>query len=285
MIHPTAIIDPTAKIDPTAEIGPYAVIGPEVELGPGVWVGPHAVVEYATVGAKCKIHPHAFVGTPPQDLKYKGEKTRAIVGENTVIRECVTLNRGTAATGQTVVGKNCLLMAYVHIAHDCVVGDNVIIANMGTLAGHVELGNEVVIGGAVAIHQFTRIGVGAMLGGGSKVAADVAPFCMTHGDRAVIVGLNVVGLRRRGLSREALSAVKNVYRTVFQSGLGLKEAVARLENATLPPEAKAFVEFVKRPSRGLCRPNPRAADGDAAEPAAASPRSEPGTAASAAANS
>jgi UDP-N-acetylglucosamine acyltransferase len=253
-IHPTAIVDPGAKIAEGVEIGPYAVIGPEVEIGAGSWVGPHAVVEYATIGAGCKIHPHAFVGTPPQDLKYKGEKTRAVIGDRTVIRECVTVNCGTSASGATVVGKNCLIMAYCHVAHDCVLGDNVIMANVATLAGHVEVGNDVVIGGIVAVHQFARIGTGAMLGGGSMIASDVAPFCMTHGNRAWIVGLNVVGLRRRGLSREALSAIKGAYKTAFMSNLTLPDAVKQIEQLPQTPEVSAFLEFLRKPSRGLCRP-------------------------------
>lgn len=253
-VHPTAVVHPSAKLAEGVEVGPYAVIGPEVELGAGTWVGPHAVVEYAAVGRNCKIHPHAFVGTPPQDLKYKGEKTRAVVGDQTVIRECVTLNRGTTASGATVVGKNCLLMAYVHIAHDCRVGDNVIIANNGTLAGHVEVANDVVIGGLVAIHQFTRIGTGAMLGGASMIASDIAPFCMTHGNRAWLVGLNVVGLRRRGLSREAFSAIKDAYKTAFHSNLVLKDAVAQIEKLPQTPEVAAFADFLRKPSRGLARP-------------------------------
>ncbi|MGQ0644210.1 MAG: acyl-ACP--UDP-N-acetylglucosamine O-acyltransferase [Elusimicrobiota bacterium] len=253
-IHPTAIVHPSARIADGVEIGPYAVIGPEVEIAAGVWIGSHAVVEFATIGRDCKIHPHAFVGTPPQDLKYKGEKTRAVLGERTIVRECVTINRGTDASGVTRVGNNCLIMAYCHVAHDCVLGDNVIMANLATLAGHVDVANDVVMGGFVAVHQFTRIGFGAMLGGASKVASDVAPFCMTHGDRAVLVGLNVVGLRRRGLSAEALSAVKSAYKTVFLSGLTLKEALGRMESSSLPPEAKTFVDFCKAPSRGLCRP-------------------------------
>ncbi len=255
-IHPTAVIHPSAELAAGVEIGPYAIIGPEVRIGAGAWVGPHAVLEYATIGPGCKIHPHAFVGTPPQDLKYKGEKTRVEIGARTVVRECVTVNRGTSASGVTRVGENCLLMAYSHVAHDCVLGNNVIIANVGTLAGHVTVGDDVVMGGIVAIHQFVRIGAGAMLGGGSMIASDVAPFCMTHGNRAVIVGLNVVGLRRRGLSREALSALKAAYRTVFLSNLNLQEAMARVGQGPLTPEVKTFLEFLEKPTRGLCRPAP-----------------------------
>ena len=263
-LHPTAVVDPSAQIGKGVTVGPYAVIGPEVELGDGVSVGAHAILEYVTVGKNAKIHPHAFVGTPPQDLKFKGEKTRARVGANTVIRECVTLNRGTSASGWTVVGDNCLLMAYVHVAHDCVVGNNVILANVATLAGHVEVGDDVVVGGLAAFHQFVRVGTGAMIGGGAMVASDVAPFCMAQGDRAQLAGLNAVGLRRRGLSKEAFGAVKNAYKTVFMSGLTLNDAVAKLDQDLSLKEVKLFTDFLRKPSRGLCRPSLGAASSDAA---------------------
>ncbi len=256
-IHPTAVIDPSAVIAEGAQISPYAVIGPETEIKKDVWVGPHAVIEHASIGEGCRIFSGSYVGTPPQDLKFKGEKSRVKVGSNTTIRECVTVNRGTAASGMTIVGDNCLLMAYSHVAHDCILGNNVVMANVATLAGHVEVGDDVVMGGLVAVHQYTRIGIGAMLGGGSMVTLDVAPFCMTHGDRAVIMGLNVVGLRRRGISKDNLSALKDAYKTLFFSGLSLQNAAAHmeLEKDVMPPEARAFLEFIKKPSRGLCRPS------------------------------
>lgn len=259
LIHPTAIVHPSARLGKGVEIGPYAVIGPEVTLGQGTTIGAHAVVEYAAVGEGCKIHPHAFVGTPPQDLKYRGEKTRVRIGDHTTIRECATVNRGTSASGETVVGSHCLLMAYCHVAHDCRIGNNVIMANVATLGGHVHIEDDVVVGGVVAIHQFTRIGFGAMLGGGSMIASDVPPFTMTHGNRAVLVGLNVVGLRRRKLDREALAAIKNAYKTVFLSAFTLEQAIAELEKSPQTAEVKRFLEFLKIPSRGLCRPSQRTA--------------------------
>jgi UDP-N-acetylglucosamine acyltransferase len=264
LIHPTAVVDPSSKLEEGVQVGPYAVIGPDCRIGAGTWIGSHAVLEHVTVGKNVKIHPHAFVGTPPQDLKFKGEPTRAEVGDNTVIRECVTLNRGTSASGKTVVGKNCLLMAYVHVAHDCVVGDNVVMANNATLAGHVEVADNVVMGGMCAVHQFTRIGTGAMVGGASMVAQDVAPFCMTHGNRAWIVGLNVVGLKRSGLPRETITAIKDAYKTFFLSNLTLQEAAAQAEKSPLPREARLFVDFLKASKRGFCRPKAGAAE-DAAE--------------------
>lgn len=253
-IHPTAIIDPTAVLSAGVVVGPYAVIGPETELAEGVSVGAHAILEYATLGKNCRIHPHAFIGTPPQDLKYKGEKTRAILGENTVVRECATINRGTSASGQTVIGSHCLLMAYAHVAHDCVLGDNVIMANVGTLAGHVQLGRGVVVGGLVAVHQFVRVGEGAMLGGGACVAADVAPYCLAQGDRAKLMGLNGVGLRRRGVSAANIQRLKEAYRRIFLSGLVLEEALDSLERESPPQEVHQMVSFLRQPSHGVCRP-------------------------------
>lgn len=265
-VHPAAIVHPTAKLGVGVEVAPFAVIGPDVELGDRCYVGPHAVVEYATVGEGCRFLPHAFVGTEPQDLKYKGEKTRVEVGARTTVRECATLHRGTAAAGVTKVGSNCLIMAYGHVAHDCVLGDGVIMANAATLAGHVEVGPGAFFGGLSAIHQFVRVGAGAMIGGGSMVAQDVIPFGLTHGNRAKIVGLNVVGLRRKGVSREGLSSLKSAYRTVFYSGLGLAEAVAKIEQASRSPEVDLFLAFLRgTSSRGLCRPAAKTDGDDPAE--------------------
>jgi UDP-N-acetylglucosamine acyltransferase len=265
-IHPTAVIDPSAKLGVGVEIGPFVVIGPEVQLGDRCYVGPHSVVEYATVGEECRFLPHAFVGTEPQDLKYKGEKTRVELGARTTVRECATIHRGTAAAGVTKVGSNCLIMAYVHVAHDCVLGDGVILANAATLAGHVEVGPGAFFGGLSAIHQFVRVGAGAMIGGGSMVAQDVIPFGLTHGDRAKIVGLNVVGLRRRGLSREVLRRSRSAYRTLFHSGLGLAEAIAKIDQGLHSPELDQFLSFLRGTSaRGLCRPAAKTDSEDAAE--------------------
>jgi UDP-N-acetylglucosamine acyltransferase len=183
-IHPTAIIDPSAQIAAGVQIGPYAVIGPEVVLEARVKIGPHATVEFAEVGEACQIHAGAFVGTAPQDLKYRGERTKLALGPGCVVRECVTLNRGTAATGVTRIGARCLFMAYSHVAHDCVIGSEVIVANSVAIAGHVEVGDGAVLGGLSAIHQFARIGKLAMIGGGAMVPVDVPPFMLAWGDRA-----------------------------------------------------------------------------------------------------
>lgn len=265
-VHPTAVIDPTAKLGVGVEIAPFVVIGPEVQLGDRCYVGPHSVVEYATVGEECRFLPHSFVGTEPQDLKYKGEKTRVEMGARTTVRECATIHRGTSAAGVTKVGSHCLIMAYAHVAHDCVIADNVIMANAATLAGHVEVGPGAFLGGLSAVHQFARVGAGAMIGGASMVAQDVIPFGLTHGNRAKIMGLNVVGLRRRGLSREGLSALKGAYRTLFHSGLNLAEAIVKIEQGSRSPEVDVFLSFLRGTSpRGLCRPAAKTDGDDSAE--------------------
>ncbi|MBL8023499.1 MAG: acyl-ACP--UDP-N-acetylglucosamine O-acyltransferase [Elusimicrobia bacterium] len=263
-VHPSAVVDPTAKLGKGVQIGPFVVIGPQVELGDRCFVGPHSVVEYATVGADCRFLPHAFVGTEPQDLKFKGEITHVEIGARTTVRECATIHRGTSASGVTKVGSDCLIMAYAHVAHDCVLADHVILANAATLAGHVDVGPGAFFGGLSAIHQFVRVGAGAMIGGGSMVPNDVAPFCLTQGDRAKIVGLNVVGLRRRGLSRESLSVLKAAYQTLFYTGVSLSEAIVRMDRGPHTPELDIFLSFLRGSSaRGICRPAPKSSGEDA----------------------
>ena len=255
-IHPTALVDKSAKVDPTAEIGPYAIVGPDAVIGARAKIGAHAVVEHATLGVDNVLHPGCFVGTPPQDLKYAGEKTRLVMGDKNVVRECVTLNRGTAQGGGiTKIGSNCLFMAYSHVAHDCSVGDGVIIVNSVALAGHVHIGEGAVLGGISAIHQFVRIGRYAMLGGGSMVSNDVLPFAMVQGDRAVLRGLNMLGMRRGGFSREAISAVKDAYKTLFLSGLTQADALAKLKAATPGKEVREWIDFIESAGkRGIMRP-------------------------------
>src|SRR4029077_8167943 len=180
-------------------------------------VGPHAVVEFAEVGEGCQIHASAFVGTAPQDLKYRGEQTRVLLGPGCVVRECVTLNRGTAATGETRIGSRCLFMAYSHVAHDCIIGNEVILANSVAVAGHCEIGDSAVIGGMVGLHQFVRVGKLAMVGAGAMVPLDIAPFTLAWGDRARLNGLNLIGLRRRGYAAPTIAALKQTYRELFAS--------------------------------------------------------------------
>ncbi|HAH07995.1 MAG TPA: acyl-[acyl-carrier-protein]--UDP-N-acetylglucosamine O-acyltransferase, partial [Elusimicrobia bacterium] len=217
-LHPTALIHPSAQVDPTAEIGPFAVIGEDAVIGAGTAVGAHAVVEFATLGKNNRLSPGCFVGTPPQDLKYKGERTRLLMGDDNVVREGVTLNRGTAATGETRIGSRCIFMANSHVAHDCRLGSNVILVNSVGVAGHIEIGDFAVLGGISGYHQFIRIGRFCMIGGGSMVGKDIPPFCTCQGDRATLRGLNLLGLRRAGFGHDAVAAVKAAYKTLFLSG-------------------------------------------------------------------
>ncbi len=255
LIHPTAVIHPTAKIDPTAEVGPYAIIGEDVVLGPRVTVGPHAVVEFAEVGEACRIHAGAFVGTAPQDLKYRGERTKLILGAGCVVRESVTLNRGTAATGVTRIGARCLFMAYAHVAHDCIIGSEVIMANSVAVAGHCEVGDGCVIGGMVGLHQFVRVGKMAMVGAGAMVPLDIPPYALAWGDRARLSGLNLIGMRRRGWTPEIIKDMKKAYLEVFDSSAPIKENLAKLAAQERTAPVKEFVSFIQASPRGVCRPS------------------------------
>ena len=207
-IHPTAVVADSAVIGEGAKIGPYVVIGEETSIGEETVIGSHSVIDnYTTIGAGCRIHPHAVVGGPPQDLKYGGEKTFLKIGDNNTIREYTTLNRGTAeGTGETIIGNNNYFMAYSHVAHDCRIGNHTIFANSATLAGHILIEDHVIIGGLTPIHQFTRVGKYAIIGGSSAVSQDIVPFALASGDRAKIYGINKVGLKRYGFSKETLAA-------------------------------------------------------------------------------
>jgi len=253
-IHPTAIIHPDAQIALDVEIGPYTVIANGVKVGRGTKIAPYVHIEGETnIGENCQIYTGAIIGTAPQDWKYRNEKTRLVIGDQTIIREYVTINRGTAIGGETKIGKQCFLMAYAHVAHNCSIGDEVIMANNATLGGHVRVEDQAVLGGLVAVHQFVRIGKLAMLGGGAMVSLDVPPFTQACGDRAKLYGLNIVGLRRHGYSRETIIALKKVYRILFRSKLMFSEAVEKIENQFSYPEVKYLVDFLKSSSRGFCR--------------------------------
>lgn len=254
-IHPTAVVHPTAKIGNGVEIGPYAVIGEDVILHPRVRVGPHAVIEYAEVGEACQIHAGAFVGTAPQDLKYRGERTRLSLGPGCVVRECVTLNRGTAASGITKIGARCLFMAYSHVAHDCIIGQEVVVANSVAIAGHCEVGDACVIGGMVGLHQFVRVGKLAMIGAGAMVPLDIPPFMRAWRDRARLSGLNLVGLKRRGYSSEAISELKKAYRDLFNSALPFREQVELVAQNAAGPAVQELIAFLQsNSSRGVTQP-------------------------------
>ncbi len=256
-IHSSAVIAPGAELDHGVQIGPYAVIGPQVRIGRDSSIGPHSVIEgCTTIGCKNTIFQFASVGAIPQDKKYQGEDSSLTIGDRNTIREFATLNIGTAGGGMvTRIGNDNLFMVYSHVGHDCQIGNNVILANCATLAGHVILEDYVGVGGLAAIHQFTRIGESAYLGGGAMVSLDVPPYCMAQGDRARLFGLNLIGLKRRGFSEEQLSALKRAYRTFFAEGLTLKEAADRTrQEQAASPEAVHLAEFIASSQRGICRP-------------------------------
>ena len=256
MIHPTAIISPKAQVADDVAIGPYTIVGDDVIIGQGTVIGPHAVVDpFVEIGPQCQIYQFASVGAVPQSLKFQGEETWTKIGSRCIIREFVTINRGTAEGGAvTQIGDDCLLMAYVHIAHDCILGNRVVMANNATLAGHVTIGNQATVGGLSAIHQFVRIGDYAFLGGKSVVVKDITPFVLASGDRAKLHGLNQVGLKRAGFSSEALKQLKKTYRLIFRIGLTLNEAIERVAAEVEPlPEVQAFIDFIKSSERGITR--------------------------------
>ena len=257
VIHPSAVIAPGAELDHGVQVGPYAVVGPQVRIGRDSSIGPHSVIEgRTTIGCENTIFQFASVGAIPQDKKYQGEDSSLTIGDGNTIREFATLNIGTAGGGMvTRIGNDNLFMVYSHVGHDCQIGNNVILANCATLAGHVILEDYVGVGGLAAIHQFTRIGESAYLGGGAMVSLDVPPYCMAQGDRARLFGLNLIGLKRRGFSEAQLSALKKVYRTFFAEGLTLKEATDRTrQEQAASPEAVHLAEFIASSQRGICRP-------------------------------
>ncbi|WP_305043682.1 acyl-ACP--UDP-N-acetylglucosamine O-acyltransferase [Geoalkalibacter sp.] len=256
MIHATAIIHPAAQVGKDVRIGPYAVVGEHVVIGDRTTVGPHAVIEGRTaIGCDNQIFQFASVGAIPQDLKYRGEETTLRIGDRNIVREFVTLHLGTASGGgETVIGNGNLFMAYCHVAHDCHVGNQVIMANGSTLAGHVSVQDHAILGGLSAIHQFSRVGAHVMISGGAMVNQDIPPFTIAQGDRARTVGLNLVGLKRRGFSDETISAIKLAYRLVFRSGLRLEDALKKImDEVGSVPEVASFVGFIRDSQRGIAR--------------------------------
>ncbi len=254
MIHPTAIVEPGAKLAPDVQVGPYSIIGPEVEIDSGTVVGPHVVINGRTrIGKHNHIYQFASVGEANQDKKYSGEPTETVIGDNNVIREFVTIHRGTAQDrGRTEIGDDNLLMAYVHVAHDCVIGDHCILANNATLAGHVVLEDWVILGGFTGIHQFCRIGSHAFTAIGAAVTKDIPPYLMADGQPVVPRGLNSEGLRRRGFSAEDIQTIKKAYKLLYRSQLTLNEALERIE-ALDAPLLRPFVEFIRQSERGIIR--------------------------------
>jgi UDP-N-acetylglucosamine acyltransferase len=255
-IHATAIVAPDAILGEGVEIGAYCVIGPGVEIGPRTRVGAHAMIHCHTrLGADNIVHPFASVGDAPQDKKYKGEPTRLEVGDRNVIREFVTLNRGTTKDrGVTTIGNDNLFMSYSHVAHDCVVGNQCVLANSSTLGGHVVLGDWVIMGGFAAIHQFCKVGAHAFLANNAAVTRDVPPYIMAVGGPAKPHSINAEGLKRRGFTPEQIRNLRNAYRVLYRSGLRLEDAIKQLqEAASTQPEVQALVDFIPQSTRSLVR--------------------------------
>jgi UDP-N-acetylglucosamine acyltransferase len=256
MIHPTAIVHSGAELGERVSVGPYTIVGDKVRVGDGTRIGPHVTIDpFVEIGPGCEIFQFAAIGAPPQAIKFGGEESWVRIGRNSIVREFVTIHRGTEfGGGVTEVGEENFLMAYCHIAHDCRLGRQVIMANNATLAGHIAIGDHVTIGGLVAIHQFVRIGDHAYVGGKSAVVKDIPPYVIASGDRARLHGLNTVGLKRRGMSDAALSALKRTYRIIFRVGLTLNEALQRVRaEVEQTPEVTAFVEFIRGSTRGITR--------------------------------
>lgn len=255
-VHPTAIIEDGAQLDADVSVGAYSIIRAGVSIGSGTKVGPHVVIEgNTTIGCANEIFQFASIGAIPQDLKFHGEESYLTIGDRNKIREFTTIHLGTEdGGGKTVIGNDNLFMAYTHVAHDCVVKNHVILANAATLAGHVEVDDFAILGGMSAVHQFTRIGTHVMASGGSMIAQDVVPYVIVQGDRAKTVGLNLVGLKRRGFAKEELSALKKAYKLLFRSGMMQEEALQEIESwPDIPAPVKILVDFVRQSERGIVR--------------------------------
>ena len=255
MISPLAYISPEAQIGKDVEIGPFAVIHKNVIIGDGCKIDSNATIcEYTQLGKNCHVFPSAVIGAIPQDLKFKGEESWAIIGDNCVLREFVTIHRGTASRGKTLVGNNNLIMAYCHVAHDCVLGNNIIMSNVAQLAGEVEIDDFAIIGGGTLVHQFSHIGSHVMIQGGSKVNKDIPPFAIVAREPIAFCGINSVGLNRRGFTPEQIHTIQEIYRLLYNNGMNTTQALAHIE-VTMPqtPERDTIVDFVRRSTRGIVK--------------------------------
>ena len=253
-IHPTAIVEEGAQLADNVSVGPYSIIRSHVSIGSGTVVGPHVVIEGRTsIGCDNEIFQFASIGAIPQDLKYHGEESTLTIGDRNKIREFTTMHLGTEdGGGKTIIGNDNLFMAYTHVAHDCIVGNNVILANAATLAGHVQVDDFAILGGMSAVHQFTRIGSHVLASGGSMIAQDVVPYVIVQGDRAKTVGLNLIGLKRRGFGAEDIGALKKAFKLIFRSGMRQEEALSELEADAHAP-VQEMIAFVRASERGIAR--------------------------------
>lgn len=252
-----AYVHPEAKLGDNVIVEPFAYVDQNAEIGDGTRIMTQAtVLSGARIGKNCTIFPHATVSGIPQDLKFRGEDTVAIIGDNTIIRECATINRGTASKGFTKVGSDCLIMAYSHVAHDCVLNDHIILGNSTQLAGEIEIDDYAIISGGALAHQFCRIGAHVMIQGGSKIPKDIPPYVMVGREPIVFMGLNVVGLRRRGFTSERINSIQEIYRYLYQSGFNVTQATERIENELPETEDRNHIlEFIRSSSRGIVRGN------------------------------
>ena len=255
MNQPLAYVHPSAKIADTVVIEPFTTIHKNVEIGEGTWIGSNVtIMEGARIGKNCRIFPGAVISAIPQDLKFEGEETTAEIGDNTIIRECVTINRGTKDRWKTVVGKNCLIMAYSHIAHDCIVGNYCIFSNNSTLAGHINIGDNVILAGMTAIHQFCSIGNHAFVTGGALVRKDVPPYTKAAREPLSYVGINSIGLRRRGFESAKISEIQEIYRIIFQKNYNNSQAAEIIEGEfEATPERDEILTFIRNSQRGIMK--------------------------------
>lgn len=256
MNYPLTNIHPDAQIGQNVIIEPFSTIGKDVVVGDNSWIGPNVtLMDGARIGKGCKIYPGAVISAPPQDLKYRGEPSTVLVGDNSTIRECVTLNRGTELDkNTTIIGENCLVMAYVHVGHDCIIGNNVIIANSVQLAGHIDVQDYVYIAGVSAVHQFVKIGAHSMIAGGSLVRKDVPPFTKAGREPLSYCGINSVGLKRRGFSNEKINEIQDIYRSIFLKGLNISKAIDVVEVEMTPSkERDEIINFIRGSERGIMK--------------------------------
>jgi UDP-N-acetylglucosamine acyltransferase len=255
MISNLAYIHPDARLAENVIVEAFAYIADNVEIGEGTWIGPNAVILYgARIGKNCRIFPCAVISGIPQDLKFRGEDTVAIIGDNTTIREGATVNRGTASAGETIVGKNCLIMTSAHIGHDCIIGNNCILGNGCGLAGEVKVDDWAILSAATLVHQFARIGGHVMIGGGSKVRTDVPPYIKADRDPLSYMGINTVGLTRRGFDNERINCIHNMYRVIYQNGMNTSQALDFIEEKFTPSDDRDYIlEFIRKSERGIIR--------------------------------
>jgi UDP-N-acetylglucosamine acyltransferase len=255
MISNLAFIHPEAKLGSNVIVEPFAYIAANVIIGDETWVGPNTtILDGARIGKKCKIFPSAVVSGIPQDMKFRGEESTAEIGDNTTVRECATVNRGTAAVGRTIVGNNCLLMAYSHVGHDCSIQNNVIIGNSTALAGEVDIDDWAILSAGTMVHQFAHIGAHVMIGGGAKVRIDVPPFIKADRDPLSYMGLNSVGLTRRGFGKERIDKIHEIYRAIYQMGMNISQALDYVEKEfPSAPDRDYILEFIRKSERGIIR--------------------------------